>query len=163
MAESTDIRASDQDRERVATEIRDHFAAGRLDEDELNERVEAAYAARTMGELNALRVDLPALPVTRKQQRAELAERRAELRRQVVQQSGGALVPFAICTGIWAASGAQSNFWPVWLLIFPLIAFIRSGWALYGPAPDLDRVERHLERRSHPHHHHHRRGRRRHY
>jgi hypothetical protein len=150
--ESADLRASDQDRERVATEIREHFAAGRLDDDELNERVEAAYAARTMGDLNALRADLPALPVTRKQARTELSARRADLRRQMLQQSGGALAPFAICAAIWALAGASGPFWPAWLLIFPLIALLKTSWALYGPAPDLDRVERRLQRREHHHH-----------
>jgi hypothetical protein len=162
MPDSGDLRASDQDRERVATEIREHFAAGRLDEDELNDRVEATYAARTIGELNALRADLPALPATRRQQRAEISERRADLRRQLLQQSGGALVPFAICVAVWAASGAEASFWPAWLLIFPLIALFKNGWALYGPAPDLDRVERELQRRASGHHrHHHRHGRHR--
>ena len=49
-----------------AEEIREHFAAGRLDEDELNERLSAAYAAKTNGELAALRADLPGLPATRR-------------------------------------------------------------------------------------------------
>jgi hypothetical protein len=38
----SDLRASDEERERAASEIRAHFAAGRLTEDELNERLEAA-------------------------------------------------------------------------------------------------------------------------
>jgi hypothetical protein len=57
-----ELRASDEQRERAAAEIRDHFAAGRLDDEELAERRAAAYRARTQGELHALRADLPALP-----------------------------------------------------------------------------------------------------
>jgi hypothetical protein len=49
MAESH-LRISDQDREGAAAAIREHFAAGRLDNDEVEERLQAVYAARTQGE-----------------------------------------------------------------------------------------------------------------
>jgi hypothetical protein len=57
---SPEVRASDADRERVAARLRDHLAAGRLTLDELSERLDAAYAARTVGELEELTNDLPA-------------------------------------------------------------------------------------------------------
>jgi hypothetical protein len=148
MPEPGDVRVSDDERERVAREIREHYAAGRLDDDELNERVEAAYAARTQSELNTLRADLPALPATRTEQRADVARRRRELERRLLQQSGGALVPFVICTAIWAFAGASGSFWPIWILLIALIPLVRNGWRLYGPAPELDRVEEDLARRS---------------
>lgn len=141
-----DIRASDEDRERLAQEIREHFAAGRLSEDELGHRVQAAYAARTQGELDTLRADLPQLPVSAAQRKAELVARRRDLQRRLLQQSGGALVPFAICTVIWLASGAHGSFWPIWLALIALVPLVSRGWQLYGPAPELDRVERELER-----------------
>jgi len=56
---SPHVRASDADRERVAERLREHFTQGRLDEDELAERVAAAYRARTLGELAVLTEDLP--------------------------------------------------------------------------------------------------------
>ncbi|MBL1080412.1 DUF1707 and DUF2154 domain-containing protein [Streptomyces actinomycinicus] len=55
-----DLRASDADRERVAEVLRDALAEGRLDMDEFEERLEAAYKARTYGELAPLTRDLPA-------------------------------------------------------------------------------------------------------
>jgi hypothetical protein len=55
---------------------------------------------------------------------------------------------FAICTLIWAASGADGSFWPVWVLVFPLVFVLRNAWRLYGPAPELDRVQAELEHRS---------------
>jgi hypothetical protein len=55
-----DLRASDADRERVAEALRDAYAEGRLNADEHAERLEAAYAAKTMGELVPLTKDLPA-------------------------------------------------------------------------------------------------------
>jgi hypothetical protein len=146
--DSPDFRVSDEQRERVARELRDHFAAGRLDQEELDERVQQAYGARTAGQLGALVADLPRLPVSPQQQKAELATRRSELQRQMLQQAGGGLVPFAICTAIWVANGAQGTFWPIFVAIFVLIPLIRNLWRLYGPAPELDRVQRELAERS---------------
>ena len=53
------VRASDADRERVAGSLRDHTVAGRLTTQELDERSGRAFAARTVGELEALLADLP--------------------------------------------------------------------------------------------------------
>lgn len=138
------LRASDADRERVAQELRDHYTDGRLDADELSSRLEAVYASRTTAELTRVQADLPALPISPAQRRAEMAEYRADLRRQLVQQTGGAFVPFFICVAVWASSGGDGGFWPGFVLIFPLIFLVRNGWALYGPAPDLERVEAEL-------------------
>jgi hypothetical protein len=56
------VRASDDDRRRVATELERHTAAGRLTLDEFSDRVGRVYLASTHGELAALTGDLPALP-----------------------------------------------------------------------------------------------------
>ncbi|MEU4348721.1 DUF1707 domain-containing protein [Streptomyces sp. NPDC023838] len=53
------MRASDAERERVAEALRDAVAEGRLDMEEFEERLEAAYKARTHGELAPLVRDLP--------------------------------------------------------------------------------------------------------
>src|SRR4051812_4252135 len=53
------LRASDADRERVAEALRRHHVDGRLDTDELQERLGACYAARTLGDLEPLLADLP--------------------------------------------------------------------------------------------------------
>jgi len=141
------IRASDDDRERAASEIREHYAQGRLDGDELAHRLEQAYAARTVAELQQLRADLPALPAGTPTARAEHAARRAELTRALVQRTGAALVPFLICTLIWLFAGASGSFWPAWTLLIAAVPLVRNGWRLYGPAPDLDAVHRELEER----------------
>jgi hypothetical protein len=117
------LRASDEDREHLVDELNEHAVAGRLDTDELEERLQSAYAARTTAELDALRRDLP-------------------------------LGAFIVCTIIWAADGASGQFWPVWVLLVVVLTFARSGWALFGPAPDLDAVEARLDaqRRGREHH-----------
>jgi hypothetical protein len=53
------VRASDEDRERVVAALKEHCAAGRLTLDELPGRVERAYAAATLAELEELTRDLP--------------------------------------------------------------------------------------------------------
>jgi hypothetical protein len=58
-----ELRASDADRERVAEVLRDALAEGRLDMEEFEERLEAAYKARTYGELAPITRDLPAAGV----------------------------------------------------------------------------------------------------
>ncbi|MDG4859097.1 DUF1707 domain-containing protein [Streptomyces sp. T-3] len=55
-----ELRASDADRERVAERLRDAVAEGRLDMEEFEERLDAAYKARTYSELEPLTLDLPA-------------------------------------------------------------------------------------------------------
>ena len=55
--------ASSADRERAVGVLRAGFTEGRLTQDELNDRVAQAYAARTYGQLWALTADLPAGPL----------------------------------------------------------------------------------------------------
>jgi hypothetical protein len=142
-------RASDQDREQAAEQIRDHYAAGRLSDDELDTRVQAAYHAQTTAELQQLLADLPVLPEVRaRQERAALVERRAHLQRRLFQQTGGSVIAFLVCTGIWLATGAHGQFWPIWVALVAVVGLLKSGWDLYGPAPDLDAVERRLNSRS---------------
>lgn len=147
MPGDADLRASDEQRDRAAAEIREHFAAGRLSDDELNDRVQAAYDARTQGELETLMADLPKLPATRAQQKAELAQRRHELQRRLLQEAGGGSGAFLICTVIWAASGASGFFWPIFVALGVLIPLVKNAWRLYGPAPEFNEIERELEAR----------------
>jgi len=58
--EPSRLRVSDEDRHKVAEILREAAGEGRLDLDELDERLEAAYAAKTYAELVPLTVDLPA-------------------------------------------------------------------------------------------------------
>ena len=61
MATGSNIRVGDADRDATATQLREHYAAGRLTLDELNERLEQTFAARTGADLNAVMRDLPSL------------------------------------------------------------------------------------------------------
>ncbi|HWI75293.1 MAG TPA: DUF1707 domain-containing protein [Baekduia sp.] len=71
MAETPELRASDADREHAAEVLRGAAGEGRLTVEELNDRLDAAFAARTRGELEVLVADVlvegvapsPSLPV----------------------------------------------------------------------------------------------------
>ena len=53
------MRVSDAEREAAAAELREHFASGRLTQDEMDERLTAVFAAKTRADLNAVFTDLP--------------------------------------------------------------------------------------------------------
>ena len=59
---SPDLRASDEDRERIVRCLERHTSAGRLSLDEYADRVERTLRARTHGELATVLADLPAEP-----------------------------------------------------------------------------------------------------
>jgi hypothetical protein len=124
MADVPHLRVSDQDREQAASAIREHYAAGRLDSTELEERVQAAYSARTRSELDALSADLPALP-SKPPTTMELA-RQTFNTNALVRNAGAGGAAFLACTAIWALSGADSDFWPRWVLIVTLVMIVRG-------------------------------------
>ncbi|NDU71978.1 DUF1707 domain-containing protein [Actinomadura sp. DSM 109109] len=73
MAPHDEIRIGDAERDAVMVALHDHFAEGRLDRAELDERLEAVLGARTRGDLRALVRDLPSptgLPEPEKTPRA---------------------------------------------------------------------------------------------
>jgi hypothetical protein len=141
-----ELRASDADREKLADELRAHAVAGRIDTDELEERVQKAYAAKTLGDLDALRRDLPATP---EQLALTVRERRSHLVRRTIQETGGSTGAFAVCTAIWIFSGASGFFWPIFVVIGVVGLLARNLWDLYGPAADLDAAEARLEHKRH--------------
>src|ERR1700735_3814956 len=61
MAYNPDVRVSDADRDRTASLLREHHAAGRLTAQEFSERLDRAFAARTVGEIDSVLSDLPSI------------------------------------------------------------------------------------------------------
>jgi hypothetical protein len=59
MVEPAEMRASDADRERISAVLRDAHAEGRLPQEELVERIGAAFQAQTYRELDRLVADIP--------------------------------------------------------------------------------------------------------
>jgi Domain of unknown function (DUF1707) len=59
---SSNLRASDAERNEVADRLARHFADGRLDQTEFKARLDRAMGATTRGDLEGLFDDLPPLP-----------------------------------------------------------------------------------------------------
>jgi uncharacterized protein DUF1707 len=125
------VRASDSERERTATLLRDHAAAGRLTPEELDERLGAAYAARTLGELEALAHDLPASMQSPPSRRRAID--RPGARDRALHAIGFVVILNVACNAIWLATSAGGNWWPKWVLLASLIRLAFKLWGTLGP------------------------------
>jgi hypothetical protein len=129
--ETGPVRASDAERERVASLLRDHAAAGRLDADELGARLERAYGARYSSELEAALAELPREPEPR-HARERHQGRPSAPGFAAVPLAIGALIALAAITGAW---------WLMWL-IWPIVVVLgprrhyHRGWPLSDGRPN---------------------------
>jgi len=112
------IRVSDADRDRVTARLREHFAEGRLTQDELDERISAALSAKTFGDLRRVMVDLPEpTPVPP--------------RAVPPHQWAGPPHPWA--GPHWIARRRGPRLLPLVLLVLlAALVFPSSGWLLFG-------------------------------
>jgi hypothetical protein len=62
--DASQLRISDDDRHRVAEVLRHAAGEGRIDFEELDQRLEEAYAAKTYADLVPITADLPTHPAT---------------------------------------------------------------------------------------------------
>lgn len=132
------VRASDDDREQTAAALGRHYAVGRLTLEEFKERLDRAYAAKTLGELDDLMTDLPKtnlVQISRRPRPGEpLPERRASGKVQPPAGRYRAIWPFwvGITLGvfvIWLTSGATGGPWFLWLAV-PLVFIMLRRWLL---------------------------------
>jgi hypothetical protein len=143
-----DIRVSDAEREEVVERLREHTAAGRLTPEELDERIDEAYAARTRGELDRVMRELPVRPPPVPDLRAA---RRERARRHLYASVGSYVTANATLVIIWALTGAGS-FWPIWVIAFWGIALIGQAWRALGPGAGEEEHEDVQRRRRHHRH-----------
>jgi hypothetical protein len=108
------ILASDEERESAVTQLREHGAAGRLDLEELEQRVGSAYAARTRGELASLLDDLPR---TGSLVRARSPRSDSPIRHHTGHGWAALAQVSVVLIAIWALSGA-GYFWPAWVMVW---------------------------------------------
>jgi DUF1707 SHOCT-like domain len=132
------MRASDADRDLAAAQLREHYAAGRLSAAEGKDRIGQALAAKTLGELDELMIDLPGLGLApdRSAQQvaagAESADGWGPARRsaQAAAEDGGALSPrshggarsviliLGIILAAYAVTGLLTGIWWIpWALV----------------------------------------------
>jgi hypothetical protein len=95
------LRVGDADRDEAARALGEHFASGRLDRAEYDERLELAFAARTGNDLVALFRDLP--------------------------QPRGAVSPVPMRS---ARGGHRIPFLPVLLILIGLAVVFNAGWII---------------------------------
>jgi Domain of unknown function (DUF1707) len=103
-----DLRASQEERDRVVDQLRTHAGEGRLELDELEERIDSALRARTRGELTALLRDLP-----------RLGSKAYDGRRRAVARASMAMAFLPLVVAILLFSLAP-----------PMIAWV--GWPILG-------------------------------
>jgi hypothetical protein len=107
-----DVRASDEDRERAVRSLREHFAAGRLEEPDLEARLGRAYAAHSRRELAELLSDLPTDRLERAATRFYRGQRTALKYHALTYVTlNGSLA------GIWELTGHPRGFWPALVLM----------------------------------------------
>jgi Domain of unknown function (DUF1707) len=119
MAFDPNIRASDADRDRTITLLREHLAAGRLDNAEFDERMERALAAKTLGDLDQLMADLPGIDLYRlpdsRLTRQPVQAQPARRHRETWRAAWGSWVSVTLLLFvIWALSG-HGYPWPLWV------------------------------------------------
>ena len=103
------LRIGDAERERTAELLRAHATAGRLDADELEERLERTYSARYAADLEGVLAELPEEPAPRARP----------------QPSGPTpLFPVAVIA-LLVIAAVTGSWWLLWLIL--PIGFILGG------------------------------------
>ncbi|WP_242902982.1 DUF1707 SHOCT-like domain-containing protein [Actinomadura terrae] len=131
MAPNPDLRASDADRDRVAANLREHCAVGRITVEEMNERLDLVYEARTLGQLQAVTHDLPEedlhqLPVPAAQGNSTASVAPRPSGGDLYRRGGRAM------WGTWAVvSGINLTVW----LIIALTGHVVYPWWLWVAGP----------------------------
>ena len=117
-------RISDGDRERAMSDLAGHYADGRLDHEEYDERLDAIWTARTRADLAVLFSDLPRPQVQYPQPPARVKGK------PYGRRPGFPLLPvIAVLVLLSVLTEA-----PFWLLVFPLLFFrSRRGARPCGP------------------------------
>ena len=130
--------------------MREHLAAGRLTTEEFDERLDKAYAAKTLGELDDLMADLPGidlaqlpdasldraagnprLPGRRSPGSIEARQRRFS---PAWRAAWGSWLAISLCAFvIWLVSGASGGPWFLWVAL-PLGAVMLGRWMMGAPA-----------------------------
>ena len=114
MAPHSSLRASDADRDAVAEHLRGAAVEGRLEPDELEERLHAALRARTYGDLQRLLTDLPATPIARERH----GTRVMPAARAALAVALRVLLTLAVVAVVLLLAAAMATWWVLWALVW---------------------------------------------
>jgi len=138
----SDSRVSDADRAAVAARLREHYAAGRLNLDEFQDRLDAVYLAQTAGELGMVTDSLPhegvvlapgapwgsdpggAYSVNLDEMRAAMARMGRRVMLAFAVMTGGALLVLALLITAFMVHGGALG-----LIVGVLLAILATGVA----------------------------------
>ena len=139
-ADPSELLVSDAERERSVIELRRHLADGRLTVEEFSGRVDAAYSARTRGELARV---LSQLPERRHDSVPNDVPQRPSLLVLAARQAGYSALIVLVCSLVWVFTGTSGDYWPRWVILALGISFVlRVGRAALGDEEARERLER---------------------
>jgi hypothetical protein len=117
------FRASNDDRQRVTDQLQAHYVAGRLSAQELEQRVEQALAAVTLGDLDMVQADLPPVAYGGAATDQAARDQRADHptpgqgphgERSFRAHATWYLLTISMLVVIWAMTSPGGYFWPIW-------------------------------------------------
>jgi Domain of unknown function (DUF1707) len=114
MASHSSLRASDADRDAVAERLRRAAVEGRLEPDELEERLHAALRARTYGDLRQLLSDLPARPLAWERRGAEVMP----AARIALAVALRVAIVLAVVIVVLIVAALMAAWWVLWALVW---------------------------------------------
>ena len=139
------MRASDADRDAVVDRLREAAGEGRLEPDELEQRVDGALRARTYGDLAQLLADLPAdgrMPSPRTRWRTDPLARSAAFGAALLV---AVIVAFAVVAVVVMLVLAAAGLW-IALVLCWLVCCGSRRRLVRGPAGRLSVSARHAHR-----------------
>lgn len=113
-----ELRLSDADRSAAADYLRHHFGEGRLTMVEMEERLEAVFAARTRADLDGLFDDLPAPePVAPARSGPPVVDRIRDRRSGLHHHVRSYVLVNLLLVAIWLMTTPGGYFWPMWVIV----------------------------------------------
>src|ERR1700754_2932336 len=137
MATHSSLRASDADREAAAERLRHAAIEGRLEPDELEERLHAALRAGTDGDLRRLLSALPANPLAWERRRAD----GMPAARTAFAVALRVAIALAVVIVVFIVAAVMAAWWMIWALVWLSLCGRRSCSARLGARTRWDRTQ----------------------